>query len=731
MNNMFLGKVVLGLTALAVVAAHAQFALTPIPGLPPVNAGSVVWGDYDNDGRMDFVVTGSLQLSIWHNTGNGFSNVTATIAPGMPGLYDSSVAWGDFDNDGRLDLLITGLTNVTTAGVSQLWRNTGGGFTNVPIPGLPGIQSGSVAWSDFDGDGRLDFLISGSTNGPAGTLISQLWRNTGTGFTNVPIPGVPAAWLGSVAWGDYDNDGRPDFLLTGLTNGGPGVGTTQLWRNTGNGFTNVQLPGVRGVFNSSIAWADFNNDGLLDFLVAGFAANTLISEVWQNTGNGFTNVPVAGLPGISDGALAWGDFDNDGRPDFLLTGLPIGGLEISQLWRNTGGGFTNFSVPGLPGHFSSSLAWADFDNDGRLDFLVTGISGNDIVSQLWRNTGAGTNSAPEAPTGLSAIVSNGTTILSWSAPVDDHTPAAGLSYNVRVGTTPGGSDIVSAPALANGNLLLPRMGFARNGSAILHQHRPGQTYYWSVQAVDSAFAGSPFAAEHQFSTAGASNDLSYFFTNTPVWDITGTYQLSSDDTNLVMATLVHNANGKLSGMRSQSFDHDGQYLEGNEAIIGHVFSTASSVKHRLGWRGTLDSAGQQVRAIAIGHASGIIVSNPLGIQLDSSARTCIVHGHCTTVREQTLIPLAPEMNGQWSLAIDFTKTNKTRLTGRAIVTLSNGRSLNYHLSGSYSSRKQSSVLNLKGQGDAAGSQLLLSTVGTVFRLNKVRGRLLGQAVKFP
>src|SRR5262249_49368153 len=78
------------------------------------------------------------------------------------------------------------------------------------------------------------------------------------------------------------------------------------------------------------------------------------------------------------------------------------------------------------------------------------------------------------------------------------TPAAGLSYNIRVGRMPGGSDVVSAPALATGKLLIPQMGAARKGSATLHL-APGH-YYWSVQAVDSSFAGSPFATEQQFST---------------------------------------------------------------------------------------------------------------------------------------------------------------------------------------------------------------------------------------
>jgi hypothetical protein len=478
--------------------AYSQFVLTPVPELPGVSAGSLAWGDYDNDGQLDFLLSGSLAISLWHNTGKGFSNVTATVAPDLPGLYDSAVAWGDFDNDGRLDLLIAGLTNFSGGAVAQLWRNTGNSFTNLPIPGLAGVGESAVAWSDFDGDGRLDFLISGTSNGISSGAIAQLWRNTGSSFTNVPIPGLSGAYFGSIAWGDFDNDGRPDFLISGITNSATGDSICQLWRNTGSGFTNVPIAGLRGLFVTSIAWGDFDNDGRLDFLVEGLSGFTFISELWRNTGNGFTRVAVPGLPGVADGSLAWGDFNNDGRPDFLITGLTNGNSKVAQVWQNTGGGFTNLPVPGLPGNFDNALACGDFDNDGRLDFLIAGTIEGDFVSQLWRNTALASNSPPAAPGGLSSVVSGDTVALSWNAPLDDHTPASGLSYNVRVGTAPGASDIASAPALADGRLLVPQTGPARNGSAALHHLLPGRTYYWSVQAVDSGFVGSPFAVEQQF-----------------------------------------------------------------------------------------------------------------------------------------------------------------------------------------------------------------------------------------
>ena len=486
--------------------AHAQFTLETAANLPPVSSGSAAWGDYDNDGRLDLLLTGAdatagqPSLSLWHNTGAGFSNVTVTVAPGLPGLYDSSVAWGDYDNDGRLDLLVSGLTNFTgDSAVSQIWRNTAAGFTNVPVPGLRGVGQSTATWSDYDGDGRLDFMITGTVNGSASGAIAELWRNTGSGFTQVPVSGLPGVYFGSVAWGDFDNDTRPDFLITGITNGFSNVAISQLWRNTGNGFTNVPVPGLAGVFVSSAGWADYDNDGFLDFLLQGISANGFITRLWRNTGNGFTNISIPGLPGVADGSLAWADYDSDGRMDFLITGLTNGISRISQIWRNSGSSFTNVPVTGLRGNFDNAVAWGDYDRDGRVDFLIAGTAQGGAVSELWHNDAFAANSPPVTPAGLSASVFATTVNLNWDAPGDDHTPAVGLTYNVRLGTAPGAGDVASAPALTNGMLLAPRTGSLRNKTIAFHQLTRGRTYYWSVQAVDSAFGGSPFGAEQQFS----------------------------------------------------------------------------------------------------------------------------------------------------------------------------------------------------------------------------------------
>lgn len=491
----------------------------------PSSISPAAWGDYDNDGRLDIVLAGLgpdvepvLSGRVYRNTVTGFTN--SAFLP--KGKMFGSVAWGDYDNDEQLDVLLTGARGAlayAAPDTSFVLRNTGSGFTNVNAA-LPILTGSSGQWGDYDNDGRLDILLTGV--GINNQLIGQLWRNTGGGFTDVNA-GLPGVFSGSAAWGDYDKDGRLDILLAGGTYGSSAVvGLSQILRNTGNEFTNFN-PGLSPLAYSSIAWGDYDNDGQLDILLTGttnassaYGADP-VTQVWRNTGTGFTNIN-AGLPGVVMGSALWGDYDNDGRLDILLAGGTTALVDfdgfmrgvtnlICQVWRNTGSGFTNVNA-GLPGVAYGSAAWGDCDNDGRLDILLAGSTNglfNGGLSQIWRNQTPLTNTPPTAPTGLrvttSLSVTNnlGTTvILSWNAASDAQTPAAGLTYNVRIGTTPGASDVMAPMASSSGFRRLPQMGNANERLFARFNAAPATPYYWTVQAVDTAFAGSPFAAEQSF-----------------------------------------------------------------------------------------------------------------------------------------------------------------------------------------------------------------------------------------
>ncbi len=457
----------------------------------------MAWGDYDNDGRLDILLAGNTGSNgitqVWRNTSSGFTNIQA----GLPGVTNASVAWGDYDNDGRLDILLTGKTGSNR--ISQVWRNTGNRFTNINA-GLPGVDNGSVAWGDYDNDGKLDILLTGNTGAYLSTgtnLITQVWRNTGSGFTDIQA-GLPGVEESSVAWGDYDNDGRLDILMIGHANA---ARKAWVWWNTGSAFiTNIDTSQM-WFYNGGAAWGDYDNDGNLDILMTGMADYTHQAQVWRNTGSGFSNID-ADLAKPRYGSARWGDYNNDGRLDILLTGLDtVTSIRLlTQLYQNTGSGFTNIEA-GLPGVADSSAAWGDYDNDGRLDVLVAGNTFVTRITQVWTNLTAASNSPPTAPTGLAAEVTGRGVLLRWQPAQDVETPASGLTYNLRVGSTPGAGDIVSPQATSSGQRLLPEMGNAQERLWSMLTNLPPGTHYWSVQAIDSAFAGSPFAEEQTFAIA--------------------------------------------------------------------------------------------------------------------------------------------------------------------------------------------------------------------------------------
>ncbi len=365
-------------------------------GLDKTSAGrGIAIFDYDNDGYQDILIAAAHGgCNLYHNNGDGtFSDVS--IGSGWDSCVNGfALTVGDYNNDGFADVFVTRLGFY--AGECQLFRNNGDGtFTDVTKEaGLKVWGPGFTAsWIDYDGDGNLDLFIANNLGGLFERKTpNRLFHNNGDGtFTEVTEKaGLSTMWptIGG-AWGDYDNDGKPDLFLSN------GLGRSQLYRNNGDGtFTDVSKEaGIDALcFGSPAFWWDYDNDGWLDIGQFSWSDHEDVlytlehgegpadghpMRVYHNNRNGtFTEVGreigLTGCFGTMSGNA--GDFNNDGFMDVVLgNGSPkMDRLEPMIVLENDGTKFHNITFSaGFPFLGKShGVNMGDLFGDGRMSVLV-------------------------------------------------------------------------------------------------------------------------------------------------------------------------------------------------------------------------------------------------------------------------------------------------------------------------------------------------------------------------
>lgn len=498
---LFAVPLVLSVQASAAVPVFAQWATD----LPAYSKMRFACGDFDNDGDLDYAHTGGSLPNNRH--GGIYRNQNETFTPlqaDITNLWSSTLAWGDYDNDGDLDLILSGLNDST--GVTALYRNDlGTTFSSVPT-NLPYISNGHLAWGDCDNDGRPDLALAGI--GEAGD-ITEIHRNLGKGHF-VVLARLPGFLNCSLAWNDFDRDGDLDLAVTGVSWDLDKV-ATRIFRNDRLKFTDLQadIPGVYGQYNTfgdSLAWGDYDGDGQADLIVTGGKDRILpdfITALFRNQSGEF----LAVAPGLADFSarnsnLAWGDADNDGDLDLVLIG-DDGNSTLGKLLLNQGGAFSDSGAI-LASTNRGQCAFTDVDGDGRLDIQISGFFWNDdsegvYDNYIFRNTTPLANAPPTAPENLFATMENGWVTLHWSPSSDDTTATPALTYQLRVGSSPGKGDRLSPMSeRETGQRLVLAPGSMGSRLAWSIRGLEEGTYYWSVQAIDAAYRGSPWAPEHSF-----------------------------------------------------------------------------------------------------------------------------------------------------------------------------------------------------------------------------------------
>ena len=467
--------------------------------------GSIACGDYDNDGDLDLAVCGdSVEGQITKIYKNNNDGTFTDIGGDLLGVSSSFLAWGDYDNDGYLDLAVLG--NSSEGSIAKIYRNNDGDtFTDIAAE-LLGVYGGSLAWGDYDNDGDLDLALSGGV-GP--DYFFKIYNNDNNTFIDIEVD-LPGVVTGSLAWGDYDNDGYLDLAMCGYNRAGL-ESMTRVYRNNGDGtFTDIEESTeervLSGVSYSSLAWGDYNNDGLLDLVVSGRDSNqNPITRIYKNDGDGaFYNIE-ANLVGVYESSLAWGDCDNDGYLDLAVCGEsgPVWEpLPISRIYKNNRDDTFSDIMANLLGVSHSSLAWGDYGNDGYLDLAISGYAGPSLgkITKIYfrSDDNRDSNIPPSSPANLTHEEIEGDVVVKWDAGYDIETPEAGLYYNVGVGTIPGAEDIVSgvygSPLL--GNYLRPKLSDSQLGLRL--KNLPAGIYYWSVQTIDAGLKASEWSDEETF-----------------------------------------------------------------------------------------------------------------------------------------------------------------------------------------------------------------------------------------
>ncbi len=467
--------------------------------LTNVSSSGIALGDYDNDGDLDMAMIGfdgvNRVAKIYHNNGTGFEE-NSSYSANLMGVKDGSLSWGDYDNDGDLDLVVVG--DSVSGRIAKVYENNGTTLKedNSYSSGLEGVEEASIALGDYDNDGDLDLVVSGYRD-DSPHKITKTYENNGSSFVEdsygVNLVGLSES---SIALGDYDNDGDLDLVVVGeqeLLND-----TAKVYENNGTSFVESSYgDNLTGVVFGSVIFGDIDNDGDLDLVMSG----SYTTDVYENTGSGFVRDAAYSdnLVGVITGSLILGDYDNDGDLDLGLSGYSTSFESTTKMYENNGSGFVEYAE-NIEAVQSSSMAFADIDKDMDLDLIVTGQDNGSFVAKVYVNNVTTANTLPSAPSVLNSnwIATEGKINLSWGDGSDSETSVSGLYYNLRIGNSSGGSEVLSGNFSKGGK---PQSGYFGNMmkvnnvkiSDLVHD-----TYYWSVQTIDTAQGASSWSNEENF-----------------------------------------------------------------------------------------------------------------------------------------------------------------------------------------------------------------------------------------
>lgn len=510
--------------------------------------------DVDNDGFMDVVYTGSVDTNGNNEQDESktiyYKNINGVFQAGVPlqiPVSGSKIIAFDRNNDGFTDIITVGRTfKVMYSDYQQIYKNNNGEGFVLESSNLPGKKTGScsIDFADLDHDGVLDYALNGELG----------WR---AGFDFYPsslgLSGVDGTGYGDFKFVDLNNDAEMDIVTIGQESKSPYNTYVKVYLKKGNTYELTKT--FTGIDRGTIAVADFDADGNMDFAVNGQLADfNKILNIYFNKGQGTDfeekENNYGGLSVINGGtSLIAGDLNNDGYADLVSTGefkdearsITVGTTEVLYYIPQE----RSFSKPSGSEPFigigsSSDVQLLDYNNDGKLDILLSGldnkIQGVPASTALYQNTTPNENQKPTPPTHFELKNEADKLMFSWSGATDDKTPVEGLSYEISIGTESGKADIAKYKVTTNHWFLSKSKLYNTSGKTI----NPNDKIYWSVKSIDTGNHFSSASVE-QLSTNESKNQNknSILIYPNPVGEI-----LNINEENLVSAQIV-NINGQM------------------------------------------------------------------------------------------------------------------------------------------------------------------------------------------
>ncbi|MFZ0685302.1 MAG: FG-GAP-like repeat-containing protein [Terriglobales bacterium] len=373
----------------------------------------IATADLNNDGNLDIIEAGGgtgvgITTMLGSSHGVFGSPISTAVGCGQANRGGvNAIAVGDVTGDGKADVVAT----VTTAGGGcpdnhvAVLAGSGNGKFKAPVYYSTGVtvQSGVGALADFNGDGKLDIVLSNAD----GSMSVLLNKGKGVYAAAIVTPAVSGSSGGSIVVGDFNNDGKLDIAITDYNQ-------KQVNVLLGNGDGTFQAPiGTPSPIDPiTLATGDFNHDGKLDLALTSWD-NTGSLTIFTGNGNGTFNLGTTyafntwdqcQFGGTNPYWMGVADLNQDGKLDLAIA-VQYSACDTEYNGQNTwgaavvytGNGDGTFNLdlaPGSPGPWvggvdNSGIALGDFNRDGMIDMAVAGNAGwtsQDWVTIMQNNT---------------------------------------------------------------------------------------------------------------------------------------------------------------------------------------------------------------------------------------------------------------------------------------------------------------------------------------------------------